>query len=337
MLPLPTKDEFREKYIAYANQQFRLIKERQGKLGDDIHLKLQHGLSMMVSNEEITKKSGLFNETYYLSSALEGCGHDIGRFAQYYASGTLKDADSKKFTGCKDHGNLGRKVLKADNKELLRFFLPTPSYYDKIFLEVIGEHTKIRNPQYFYSIADLGNIFQNLSLEEVVYSKDVNLKSKLIALKTKLLQEVDSIELLQNIINQSYTPKISNRKENFATKEVWDDFIHFRYIDIAYHKLRNTWTSNCGFLLRYGLLTHQMNLVGTLKQFQESNSFQKLWERTENSVVDDVTLDDPLLKEAQSFIQLAVCNLIACSFDGLLITPDSRLKAKEKTLREWGR
>lgn len=340
MLNLPSREEFKKSYEIYATSKLKLIKERYEKVPANIGIKLQHGFSMLDGNEKTTMETGLFNESYFLSSALEGCGHDIGRFQQFLLSGTLNDVESEQFTGCKDHGNFGRKLLLVDNKKLLRFFLPEATFYDKVFTEVIGEHTNIRNLNYQYPITELKEKFLEYSLEEVLKSKNKTLKNQLIALKLMVLQETDSLELLQNIISSAWTPFVGYEEKYHAHEEVWDDFTHFRYISMKKYKVQGKWTANDGFLLRYGLLTHKMNLVGSLKQFVQTDSFRKVWERTLNTVVDREgekrPLTDKRLYDAQEYIQIAVHNLIECSPDGILITPSSREEAKQKTLKQWG-
>jgi len=340
MLNLPSREEFKKSYENYATKKLILIRDKYEKVIPSIGIKLQHGFSMLDGNEKTTIETGLFNESYYLSAALEGCGHDIGRFQQFLLSGTLKDAESEQFTGCKDHGNFGRKLLLVDNKKLLRYFLPEASLYDKVFTEVIGEHTTIRNINYQYSITELKDKFLDYSLEEVLKSKDKTIKNQLIALKLMILQETDSLELLQNIISSAWSPFIGYEEKYHTHDEVWDDFTHFRYISIKKHKMNGTWAANDGFLLRYGLLTHKMNLVGSLKHFVQSDSFDKVWVRTLETVTnadgEKRPLTDDRLRDAQEYIKIAVNNLIETSPDGILITTESREEAKQKTLKQWG-
>ncbi len=336
MLHLPSQEVFAERYTKYAERNLVLIKKKYQDVPSDIGIKLQHGISMMHAVRKATMESDFFNESYYLSAALEGCGHDIGRFPQYLLTGTLKDADSELVTGSKDHGNFARKLLLTNRQELLRYFLGEKSPYDRVFTEVIGEHTKIRNPLYQYSISELVNLFQNYSLEEILKSKDPAIKNKLIALKLAILQEMDCLELLQNVMSEAWIPTITCKKENFAHPDIWDDFIHFRYIDIAKYKREGKWTSNAGFLLRYGLLARQMKLVCTLKEFKVDNGFQKVWEKTLKHMKDKEEGEmDPLLLAAQQYAILAVDNLIKTSSDGILLTEESKEKAKQLTLQEW--
>ncbi len=338
---LPPKEVFQKQYERYATKYLHLIKGKYGMLSRDIEIKLPHGISMMNAVEGATRESGFFNESYYLSAALEGCFHDIGRFLQYYATGTLKDADSEKIIHYKDHGNLGKRILLTNHQELLREILPIPSSYDKVFTEVIGEHTTIRNRNYQIPITELTNLFQEYSLEEILKAKDQNLKNQLIALKLAILQEMDCLELLQNIISGAWIPVVSSDPSQFADAEVWDDFINFRYIHIKKYRLQDRWTANNGFLLRYGLLMRQMSLVCTLKEFEHSKGFDKIWKRAGENTVDEEgypsSINDPYLLKAQEYVQLAVQNLIKTSPDGVLITPESREKAKVLTKQEWGK
>lgn len=336
MLHLPPKEVFAERYTLYAERNLVLIKDKYQNISSDIGIKLQHGISMMDAVEKATIESGFFNESYFLSAAIEGCGHDIGRFPQYLLTGTLKDSASELITGSKDHGNFARKLLLRNNQSLLRYFLCNKSPYDRVFTEVIGEHTKIRNPLYQYSISELTNLFQNYSLEEILNSKDSTIKNKLIALKLAILQEMDCLELLQNVMSEAWVPTISRKKEVYAHPDIWDDFIHFRYIDIAKYRKSGKWTSNAGFLLRYGLLARQMKLVCTLKEFTVDDGFKKVWEMTVKHMQGEEEEEiDPLIIAAQQYIEIAVKNLIATSPDGILLTEESKAKAKELTLQEW--
>ncbi len=336
MLHLPSQEVFEERYTKYAERNLVLIKKKYQDIPSDIGIKLQHGISMMSAVEKATMESGFFNESYYLSSALEGCGHDIGRFPQYLLTGTLKDADSETITGSKDHGNFARKILLANNQTLLRYFLGEKSPYDRVFTEVIGEHTKIRNPLYQYSISELVNLFQNYSLEEILKAKEPSIKNKLITLKLAILQEMDCLELLQNVMSEAWIPAISCKKEFYAHPDIWDDFMHFRYIDITKYRREGKWTSNAGFLLRYGLLARQMKLVCTLKEFTIDEGFQKVWDKTLKHMKDkEVGEIDPLLLQAQEYAILMVDNLIKTSPDGILLTERSKEKAKQLTLEEW--
>ena len=329
---LPEKEEAKIKYLEYTEEQLHLIKEKYGKLDDSIAIKQHHGLAMMDTVECITKKSNMFNESYNLSAALEGLFHDIGRFRQYLLSGTLGDKESEIFTRFKDHGQFGSHILLENNGVLLRYFLGENSNYDFIFTEIIKEHTSIKNTNYIYEISKLSSEFKDYSFEEIINSKDETKKNKLIALKLKILQEADSLELLQNIINGYWNPILNN---NYINDEVWEDFINFRYIDMKKYKESSIWTNNCGFLLRYGLLTTNVNFVATLKQFIYADGFNKLWDRsllslTQNMV--DLNSIDPKILLANDYIRESVKNLIESSPDGVLITEESRELAKMKTL-----
>ncbi len=339
MLILPDRETFQEQYKLYATKKLHLIKEKYGNLGRDIALKLPHGLSMMRANEKVARESSFFNESYFLSSALEGCFHDIGRFEQYRITGSLTDSVLYATTGIGDHGNLGRKLLLANGKSLLRQIIPEESSYDSIFTEVVGEHTTIRNKNYQLPIGSLTKRFQDYSLEEVAKSKNSSLKNELIALKILLLQETDCLELLQNIMDENWIPGIYAEQDQFVNDEIWDDFIHFRYIDMRKYRQEGKWTANAGFLLRYGLLTRQMQLVATLKGFEAMDGFQKVWEQTVKHMVPSESgfQIDPRLQDAQDFIEMAVHNLIETSPDGFLITEESREKAKQLSINNWKR
>lgn len=345
---LPTKDKIRKLYVDYAEQKLFLINQQYGRYLSEnnslnhqynaVQTKTQHGLSMMDGVEKATVLSNMFNETYQLSAAIEGCLHDIGRFEQFVVSGTLIDRDSEPFTGVIDHGIYGKILLLKNNKELLRYFLEQSSPYDHILTEIIGEHTKVTNPEYMLSITQLANIFNNYSFEEVINSNCEDIINKLIALKLKVLREIDSLEILQNVISGIWKPLIGYENIYHANREIFEKFKNFEKIDMKSWKEAGKWTPNSGFLLRYGLLTYNVNFVGTLKQFIEQDGFTKIFDQTKANVTNDngeyMILNDPLLFEAQEYIKIAVKNLIETS-DGVLITPESREEAKQLTLKMY--
>ena len=333
MLSLPPKEVFQKQYIRYAEAKFHLIKQKYGNIAQDISLKLPHGIAMMNATERISRRSGLFNDTYYLSSALDGCFHDIGRFEQYYQMGSLNDALLEKKSGIKDHGNLGKKILLANDCSFLKEIVPEGKEYWNVFYEVIGEHTTVRNHNYQYPISSLTHSFQDFSLEEVLKSRRKEKINQLIALKIAILQEADSLEIFSNIMNGRWTPFLSSNPKNFVADDVWNDFMNFHLIDMKKYKDKGSWTANSGFLLRYSLLVRKTNFVATLKDFQEENGFQRIWQKTVSTIKDGQNQPssriDSKLIEAQKYIQLAVHNLILTSPDGFLITKDSREEAKK--------
>ena len=151
--------------------------------------------------------------------------------------------------------------------------------------------------------------------------------------KEKLTVFSADYSALSKIINDSIAEK---QAENAENRELTEKAL----IAMGKYKSDKSWTLNSGFLLRYGLLTHKVNFVGTLKNFRDSDSFRKLWEITQGRLVNDdgeiIPITDPLLKDAQEYIQLAVDNLIATSQDGVIITPESREEARKLTLKMWG-
>ena len=96
MLNFDSIDEIKKRYTNFSNYWFDRIKGKGLVLKDEIRLKLPHGLSMSDSVAKTTLKSGFFNESYVESGAIDGLLHDVGRFREYYDSGTLSDADSVK-------------------------------------------------------------------------------------------------------------------------------------------------------------------------------------------------------------------------------------------------
>ena len=86
--------DMKEKYKLYANDWFLKIQNKNMNIGNDIKLKVNHGITMCDAVGNTTLKSGFFNESYVLSGNVDGLLHDVGRFPQYYLSGTLKDKES---------------------------------------------------------------------------------------------------------------------------------------------------------------------------------------------------------------------------------------------------
>lgn len=340
MIKLPSKEEFRNVYLEYADDYLKQIEEKYGRIEQQIAIKKAHGLSMMDALEKATVESRMFNESYSLSAALEGCGHDIGRFPQFLLSGTIKDKESEEFTKERDHGAYGRKILLENNQELLRRFIPEASEYDRFFTEIIGEHTNTQNPNYQRPISELKGLFADSSFEEIVKSKDQTIKDQLIALKLKLLQETDSMELLMNVMTETWVPSLGHEQQYFINPRIFIAFANFDYIDMAKLKAAGLWTANAGFLLRYGLLTRNINFVGNLLQFINQQGFEKVLSTTKKGTTNEnnerAKLLDPLVIAGQEYIQLAVNNLIKCSPDGIIITEESREEAKRLTLKEYG-
>ena len=333
--------DMKEKYKLYANDWFLKMQNKNMNIGNDIKLKVNHGITMCDAVGNTTLKSGFFNESYVLSGNVDGLLHDIGRFPQYYLSGTLKDKESQEFTGFTDHGRYGAYYLGKDNNKLLRYFLGENSDYDEIIKEVVKEHTTITNPDYIKNIDELTNIFQNYHIDEVVKgSKEI--KDKLIALKLLVLREEDSLEILHKVSELLWRPAIGS-EEKYHIKDIpWQQFINFDYIDMNKLKEQGLWSCNVGFLLRYSLLFHNINFVGTLKNIKEEDTIKKIYINQKNNVtndndeyVTDEKLIDPRLYEAYKFTKLAIDNLIETSKDGKVITNESREEAKQKTLKAF--
>lgn len=310
--------------------------------GNDIKLKVRHGLVMSDMVKDTTINSGLFNESYVESGAVDGLLHDIGRFKQYQLSGTLKDYEAKELTGYADHGQYGKHLLLKDNKELLRYFLPENADYDGILTEVIGEHTTISNPNYILPIESLTNLFQNYDLKEVLKSSNEDIKQKLIALKLLILREEDSLEILHQISEGLWKPALGS-EEKYHIKDIpWETFMDFGYINMAELKQKELWTCNTGFLLRYSLLFRNINFVGTLKAIINASIVDRVFQMQMGNITDDAnnfvtdpTLRDPRFDLAHEYTNMAIKNLIKTSPDGLIITPESREKAKEKTIETF--
>lgn len=335
-------EELKLKYLEYCRKYMQLIALKYPNATEDIKLKENHGLSMETGVRDLTIKSRMLNESYATSASIEGLLHDIGRFPQYLLSGTLKDTDSKKYTGFEDHGEYGRYMLLKNGKELLRYFLPEETPYDKVLVDVVGEHTKLRNPNYMYDIRELENIFANYSLDEILKSGNTELLNKLISLKIKLLKEVDSLEILYKVRDGLWYPRISSDSDDYIKDEVWNLFLNLSRIDIKSLKEKGLWTCNSGFLLRYALLFNNINFTGTLKSVLEDGTVDKMYQMQKDSSKDkdgnlevDESKIDPRLHLATNFTKLALENLIECSSDGKIITKEDREHAKEKVLSLW--
>lgn len=335
MLKFNDIKEMKEKYTYFSNYWFYKIQEKGLKLGDDIKLKLQHGISMSDAVASTTLKSGFFNESYVESAAIDGLLHDVGRFPQYFESGTLNDADSKEFTQFDDHGRYGAYFLEKDNKKLLRYFIGDNTEYDEILTEVVREHTTIQNEKYKKDIKTLIDVFQNYDINEVLTNKDMI--DKLIALKLLILREEDSLEILHKVKDELWKPTISSSKDLYIKDEVWDIFLNQGYINMNDLKSKGLWNANAGFLLRYSLIFNNVNFVGTLKTLVNDNIIDKIYEvQKNNSKNSEGILDlnniDPRLKEARDYMNVAIKNLIDSSIDGKIITQESKQEAKVKTL-----
>ncbi len=325
-----------ERYRLYGNEMLDKISQIH-PVGNDIKLKVHHGISMSNTVRELTEYSGFFNETYFESSAIDGLLHDIGRFEQYLLSGTLKDYDSKMITGYEDHGQYGKHILLRDNSKLLRCFLSQESLYDHIITEVVGEHTTIANPNYLIPLSSLKEFFMFYNLEEVLKTADSDLINKLIALKLLIVREADGLELLQNIKDGLWSPKISGESKYYIHDDIWRQFINFERIDMSKLKSQGIWTCNAGFLLRYSLLFRNMNFVGTLKTILEEGIVDEVFARQISNITNEngeIVQDiDPRIIDAYQFTKLALINLIDTSPDDKILTLESKEHAKQKTKR----
>ena len=332
-------NKMKEEYISYVNEWFKKIEEKGITLGDDIKLKLNHGISMCDYVANTTSNSGFFNESYKVSGAVDDLLHDVGRFPQYYVSGTLKDDVSKELTGYLDHGRYGEYYLTKDNKQLLRRFIGENKEYDKVITEVVKEHTTILNPNYKLEIKDLTNIFQNYDINEVLSSKE-EIINKLIALKLLILREEDSLEILHKVKDGLWKPMIYSTKDKYINDEVWNIFINQGYINMAELKEKGLWSANVGFLLRYSLIFNNVNFTGTLKTLIEDNVIDTIFINQKNNSKDElgnIDLDnvDPRLEEAKNYMNLALKNLIEYSNDSKIITKEIKEEAKIKTLKQF--
>lgn len=330
------------KYLEYCKKYMHLISLKYPETTEDIKLKENHGLTMKDGVRDLTINSGMLNESYATSASIEGLLHDIGRFPQYLLSGTLKDAESIKYTGFEDHGEYGRYMLLKNEKELLRYFLSEETPYDKVLVDVVGEHTKLRNPNYMYDIRELEDIFVNYSLDEILKSGNTKLINKLISLKIKLLKEADSLEILYKVRDGLWTPRISSNSDDYIKDEVWNIFLSLNRIDIKKLREKGLWTCNSGFLLRYALLFNNINFTGTLKSVLEDGTIDLIYQmqkqsskNKEGNLEEDESKIDPRLHLATDFTKLVLETLIECSRDGKIITKEDRSHAKEKILSLW--
>lgn len=314
--------ELRTLYIQYGKMQISNIESLYGKADSSVKLKIKHGISMSESVPRITAKSGLFHESFEQTAAIDGLFHDIGRFAQYFLLGNLKDAELEEKYGIKDHGRLGELLL---HEELSQYF--GLNDYISILKPVVGNHTEIYDSRYALNLSQIPPIFQEYSIEEIM--KREQLKNYLIAAKIKLVVEADNFELLQNIVNRDWTPQISDNEKDFVTKEVWEQFTNNLPIMIAEFKKKNTWSINSGAILRFGLLPQKAALRSTLEVLLEQNYLKKVYERA----VEGLQNPDPLIYEGYRYATLLVKNII--EFSDAIITEKERQKAVEKTKKMW--
>lgn len=335
-------DRVKEKFSLYVDFNLKRIAEKGLELTDSIEIKKPHSFAMCDAVASTTAKSGLFNESYVDSAAIDGLLHDVGRFKQFLLSGTLSDASSKPYIGFNDHGQYGAHLLENNNYALLRYFIGNIDEYYKVITEVVREHTNITNDNYKVDIQDLVDIFPNYDIEEVLRSNNEDLINKLIALKLLIVREEDSLEIFHKIRDGLWKPTISSEKDKFIHPDIWNLFLNQEYINMNELKEKGIWTCNAGFLLRYGLLLRNINFVGTLKTLLEDDIINKTYRMQTNNVTDDKgnlvideTLKDPLLVQARDYINLAIRNLIETSQDGKIITSESRSYAKQKTLKEF--
>lgn len=346
---LPSLKVICYEYVRYAEEQLLKLERKYGQIdrGSDIGLKLDHGVSMAQAVQTTAMGTGFFNDSYKDSFAIDGALHDVGRFQQFYLTGKLNDGDLVTYMREKglivpDHGALGRLLLLENGCTLLRRFLPACRYtksYDQIVTEVVGEHTQIQNPRYRDPLAELQTCFRNYSLDEIVTSKDEKMKDQLISAKITLVQECDSLELLEKAAGGSWKPEISSELTKHCSNIVFDKMMNFEPISIPEMRTSGNWTCNGGFVFRDGLMLLKFNLVATLKYIVEKGLIDQLLHQATYLCKDDLgnhaLMTDSRLNEATEYTKLAVANLIATSEDGIFITPNSREQAKQKTLKMW--
>lgn len=314
--------KLRTLYTEYGKIHLGNIEALYGNADNSIKLKIKHGISMSESVPRITAGSGLFHESFEETAAIDGLFHDIGRFTQYFLIGNLKDAELEEKYGIKDHGRMGELLL---SDELSAYF--GLEDYISILKPVVGNHTEIYNPRYTLDLSKLPPVFKEYSMEEI--SRRQHLRDLLIAAKIKLVVEADNFELLQNIINRDWVPKISEREEDFITKEAWEQFTNNLPIMIAEFKKRNVWSTNSGVVLRYGLLPQKAQLRSTLEVLLEQDYLRLVYERATEGLHNP----DPLIYEGYLYATLLVKNIIALSDP--IIAEEQRKEAVEKTKKMW--
>lgn len=320
-------------YIKYGRIQLGNIERLFGRYGDEIKLKIEHGISMSYEVPKIMMESNLFHESYYDSFAIDGLFHDIGRFKQYEMIGSLSDSELENLIGIKDHGRLGEILLQSFEIQKQLGLVKNP--YLQVLQKVVGNHTKIYNPEYRISLSDLNSIFKEYSLEEIInYRKWINL---LIGAKIQLVVEADNVELLQNIITGKLPIVIYSEKEKWVTEEVWKLFIENKPIFISEMKKHGTWSNNSGVILRFGLLPQKANIRSTLERILKEDYFRKMYEKMSNEVVDKegrkTVVNDPLIKEGYLYATLLTENIIKMS--DIIITREQREQALELTKKIW--
>lgn len=331
------------KFLFYADFYKQLIKAKGFTLTDDISIKKQHSLTMGELVSDATKKSGFFNESYIKSAFIDGLLHDVGRFPQFLLSGTLSDAKSKEFTGFDNHGEFGAHVLEKNNYALLRYLIGDVRKYYQIVIEVVRNHTVTKNLKYKKQINDLINIFPNYDLSEILISSDEEIINMLIALKLLMVVEEDSLELIYNVRDGKWKPKISSQKKDFTTVEVLDKFFNQEEINIPEMRKEGKYTCNGGFLFRYNLIPLRINYKSSVQTLIDDDTVSKVFEAQYGRVLDeneklveDDSLKDPTMIFARDYTDYLLRTLLVCCGDKKIITPEIKQAAKELTQKEFG-
>ncbi len=343
-----TSDEFdieraRNKFVFYSDFYLHLIKDKYLKLPDDIAIKQQHSLSMANLVADATSKSGFFNESYILSAFIDGLFHDFGRFSQYYLSGTLKDSDSKSYTGFDNHGEYGAYLLEKNNYQALRFFIGDVKKYYQILVEVIRNHTVTKNVKYQKQINDLIDVFPNYDLDEVINSNDDEIINQLIALKIIMVVAEDSLELIYNVRDGKWKPLISSDPSNFAHPEIIEKFFNQENINIKEFKDADKWSCNAGFLFRYGLIFKNINIRSSLQSLVDDNTIDKVFNiqtantKDENGEIAAPDVQrDPALEFARDYANYKANKILEYSVGSKIITEDIKQAALLDSQREFG-
>ncbi|MDD3187710.1 MAG: hypothetical protein PHD02_04515 [Bacilli bacterium] len=337
-LQINVKDS-KKKYVKYVLGLFEEI-EREGDLSDAIKIKLHHGLSMSSTTPKIATEMQLFNESYTSSFEIDGLLHDIGRPEHYRLTGNLIDTDLSKASGIVDHGQLGALLLSGEygGVSLLQRFLPNEKRYDEVLYNVVSNHTTIHNSSFTLSINHKDSVFNDYSIEEILASGDATLINKLIAYKIRIVQEADSLEMFQNIINGNWKTKMMVGDNDLARSEVLNLLYANQRIDMKSLKESGLWTNNSGAVLRVGLIVRNINSLLSFKMIITNDWLQMMHEAEIRNAKarNNCDLCDSNFELAYSFTQAFIANIVALADDPLFVTEEVKGKALVLTRKQMG-
>ena len=283
-----------------------------------IDTKYNHSIQV-ASDSKATVETLGFNEEIASFIELSALLHDIGRFEQARVTGTFYESELEKNDryrklGVKDHGELGRVLLKDG---MLAELVPYTRRYDNAIMDIVGEHAKGILPGYLGNKVDNLDVYASLSINEVI--SNLHLMNNLTALNIQIIQDADRIDIYHQVIGGKWVPLMSDEP---ISDEVFDMFFRGDYLDMQKLRARGLWNFNVGELVRLSFV-NQLRLVGVAKVIEQQQLLQQMYIIRN---IEERSIIMPRLKEAYEYTIDQIKELVNSSDDGVYI----RQKIKTK-------